>query len=172
MPPYIFYDRRTVNAVKVQFFHESRGKHAKKDLGTNMEKDLQFPYDVTVRKIVLVPELQVISTTTARDTGKIDDLATFLKSGILRIQVGEGRIELYPAAAALSSINASGALHYTLATAADGTLNISSLSGPLDTSGLDVQIRVPANTDFKFFVEQEAATDIGDLQVYLLVDRP
>ena len=172
MPQYIFYDRRPVAATSVQFFHESRGVHAAKELGTNMEKNLQFPYDVMIRKIVVVPELQVISSTTQKDTGLLDDLATFLATAVIELQVAEGRMEYFPAAAALSSMHADGAVHYSQGTIADGTLAIASLSGPLDTAGLEVTVPVPANTDFKFFVMQAAATDIGNLQVYLLVERP
>jgi len=172
MPPYIFYDRRTVNTTEVQFFHESRGKRTNKELDTNMEKDMQFPFDFTIKKIIIIPEPQIVSTDTAKDTGKLDELATFLKTAIIQIQVADGPVRYYPLAPALSAIKVTGSGHYTLATAADGTLLLASISGPWDGQGLEVDITVPRDTDFKFFIKQLSATDVGALQVYLIGERP
>jgi len=171
MPRNIYYDRRGVAATEVQYFHESRTKRPNKELDTNMPMDGKWPKAVKIKRILLVQEYQVISSTTARDSGKLDELATFLKSAIVQIQVGDGPISYLPAIAALASPKLTGAAAYTLATAADGTLAFGSISGPLDGSGIEVEIDVPADTLFNFYIKQLAATNIGDLQVLLMVEE-
>jgi len=172
MVKYIYYDRRIVNATQVQFFHESRAKATNKEFDTNMPKDLQFDVDTVIHKIFIVPEDFVIASTTPADSGLLDELETFLKTAIIEIQVGNGPVLYLPAAAALSGIKSAGGVHYTQATAANATLAIASISGPLDTAGLELGLTVPANTDFKFFIKQATAVNIGLVQVYLLAERP
>jgi len=167
----IYYDRRTVNATEVQFFHESRTERPNKELDTNMPMAAKWAKAIKIKRILLVQELNVISSATARDVAKLDDLATFLKTAVIQIQVGDGIIRYLPAVAALASIKAVGAIAYTLATAADGTAGFGSISGPLDGQGLEIEIDVPADTLFNFFIKQSAATNIGDLQVLLVVEE-
>jgi len=172
MPPYVYYDRRSVAATEVQFFHESRAKAANKELDTNMPKDLQFDVAFTIKKIVIVPEFQVISSATARDTGKLEEWATFLKTGVIEIQVAAGEIMYFPAALAVSGIGASGFGHYTLATAADGTLSVASIAGINGAFGLDVEISWPAGEELKFYIKTISTPAINPVTVYLIGEHP
>jgi len=172
MPVTIFYDRRAVSTTEQRFFYESRMTRPNKELDTNMPLDGQFDVEVRIKKVVIVPEPQVVSSTTQRDTGRLDDLAAFLKTATVLIQVARGPITYLPLAPALSSIKVSGMAHYSQATAADGTLLAGSISGPLEGAGLDVDIVVPVRTDFNFTIKQLSAINIGDLQVYLIAEVP
>jgi len=168
MPKYVWYDRRSVAAEEVQFFHESRIKHADKEHGTNMELDGEFPRDVTVAKIGVRLELQAVSSATARDLGKLDEIATFIKNAILEIQVGTEPMMFYPLAEALTGVGFSGTGAYTLATAADGTLLLGSVSNLDGKEGLEVDFSIPAGTILKFFVKQKSpAVDVGTVEVTL-----
>ena len=164
---YIWYDRRTVDSTEEQFFHESRGKHTDAELGTNMEKDLQFPRDVHITKIAVRLQVDDIASTTQKDLDKLDDYATFLETAIMQIQVGDGPIMYFPLAPALVGVGFAGALQYTQATAADGTCGVGTLANLNGSFGIDVDITVPANTDFKFYIKQGSATDVGKVEVLL-----
>jgi len=172
MPPYVYFDRRVVNSVVTQFFHESMGVHSLKELGTNMEKNLQFPTDITIKKIAVLLQPIAVASNTQKDLNKITNYLSALQSATVQIQVADGRIHYFPLSTLVTGIKLDGAVHYTQATAGDGTLMIASLTGPYGNGGLDVNIPVPANTDFKFFIKQSTATDIGLVEVQLLVERP
>jgi len=171
MPPYVYYDRRSVTTTEQQFFHESRGVHADKEIGTNMEKNLQFPVDITIKKIGLVLPPKLLSTTTARDTTLDDQVQIFLNEAVLEIQVGDGPIQYFPVLACLVNVNINIFGHYTLATAADGSYALINVGAGNGKFGLDVEIAVPANTDFKFYLKTKTTPAFGTVTALLFVEK-
>jgi len=171
MPPYVYYDRRTVSSTETQFFHESRTKHPDKEIGTNMEKDSQFPEDVRITRIAVVLPPQILSSTTAKDTSILDQIKILLNEAIMQIQVGRGDIYYLPVVAALANPNVVADLEYTLGTAADGSYAFANVSAGNGHFGLDVDIPVPANTDFKFFLKTKTTPSFGTVTVLLFVER-
>jgi len=74
VPPYVYYSRKNLNAVEVQFFNESRAEAANKERDTNMEKAFEVLKDFTIRKILVTVPPKLVSTTTARDTTLDDNI--------------------------------------------------------------------------------------------------
>jgi len=161
MPKYVYYDRRSITATETQFFHESRTKHADKEIGTNMELDAQFPVDFTIRKLMIQVPIQLLSSATARDAGIEDQLRILLEEAIVQIQVGTGPIQYFPLLACLGNAQVSGDLEYSLATAADGSYGFLNVSSGNGIRGLDVEIAVPARTDIKIFVKTKTTPALG-----------
>jgi len=171
MPVYVYYDRRSVTTVETQFFHESRGVHADKEIGTNMEKNLQFPVPFTIKKICIILPPTLLSSATARDTALFNQINIFLNEAIMQIQVGEQPILYLPACAALANFGVLGDVEYSLATAADGSYGIASLLPPNGQFGLDIEIPVPADTDFKFYLKTKSTPAFGTVTVLLYGER-
>jgi len=169
--PYIYYDRRTVTTVETQFFHESRGVHADKEIGTNMEKNLQFPVSFRINKIVVILPPTLLSSTTAKDTTLDDQIQILISEAILQIQIADGPVWYFPVVSALGSLNISGDVEYTLATAADGSYGLISIGAGNGAFGLDVDIPVPANTDFKFYLKTKTTPAFGVVTVLLYGER-
>lgn len=168
MATYIWYDRRAVASEEVQFFHESRVKHADKEFGTNMELDGMFPRDVAVSRIVVRFEPQVLYAGTAGDTGKLDEIKTFLRSAVLVLQVGTGPMMFIPLNDAIGTVGINGFGQYSLATAADRTLISATVNKLGGEEGLKIAFTIPANTLFKCFLKQKApAVDIGTVEICL-----
>ncbi len=169
--PYVYYDRRVVSSTKTQFFHESMGRSPDGPLATNMPKDLQFDVNIRITKIAVVLEPVVLSSTAAADTGLLDEYVKFLETAYIELQVGEESVKYFPVIACLASVKAEGSLHYTQASAANATELIASLGPALPEGGLPVDITVPANTDFKFWLKQKEAVNVGLVQVLLFAER-
>jgi len=65
MPPYVYYSRKNLNAVEVQFFNQSRAEAANKEMETNLEKAYEVLRDFTIRRILVTVPVKLVSTTTA-----------------------------------------------------------------------------------------------------------
>jgi len=166
--PYVYYDRRDLTATETQFFHESRTKVADKEIQTNMELDAQFPSDFHIKKILVIIPPTLLSSTTQKDATLDDQLQILLKEGVIEIQVGTGQVEYYPLALALGGPDVRADLEYTQGTAADGSYAFLSVGKGV---GLDVDIPVPARTDFKFFIKTKSTPSISGVGVYLIGEK-
>jgi hypothetical protein len=167
--PFIYYDRRAVATTSQQFFYESRGKATNGALTTNMPKDLQFDRNITVKRIVVIPTPAKTVEGAATAEAKALALVTWADTAYFEIQVGTGEVYYLPAVAALNSFGFKGAL-------ADQTTPAASLASVVGAFGiegleLDLDLKVSANTDFKFFLKQSTNTDVGTLQVLLIAER-
>jgi len=167
MPKYVFYDRRSVTATETQFFHESRIKHADKEIGTNMELDAQMMTDFTIRKIIVQIPVQLLSSATARDAGIDDQVKILLEEAVLQVQVGKGSIQYFPLVAALGNVQVTGDVEYTLTTAADGSYGFLNVGAGNGKYGLDVDITVPARTDLKVFLKTKTTPALGTVTIML-----
>jgi len=166
MPRYVYYDRRTVNTKETQFFHESRNKHADKEIGTNMEQDGQFPVNIVIKKISVLLPMQLVSSVTAKDSTIDDQVKILLEEAIIQMQVGTGPVYYLPVASALAKVDVKGDLEYTLTTAADGSYSILHLTG----EGLEIDVPVPADTLFKFFIKTKTTPNMGKVTTMLDVE--
>jgi hypothetical protein len=171
MPKYIYYDRRTVSATSVQFFHESRSKHSDKEFGTNMEKDAEFPVAFTIKKIVVQVAPILKSTTVAKDATLEDEIARIIQDMIIELQVGDLPVIYLPLDECLGSIMVDGALQYTLATAADGSYAFMSIGKNNGEHGYDCEIPIPAGTMFKFFIKSLTTPALGKVLVKLIGEK-
>jgi len=134
-----------------------------------MPKDLQFDRLVTIKRIVIIPTPAKTVEGAATAEAKALALVTWANTAYIEMQVGTGEVYYLPAAPALNSFGFKGAL----ADASTAAVNLASVEGAFGIDGLqlNLEIKVPANTDFKFFLKQSAATDVGTLQVLLVADR-
>lgn len=167
--PYVYYSRKDLNATEIQFFDESRASAANKERDTNMPKDYQLSKDFDIKKIVVIPPLNLVSSATAKDTSVDDNVKILLEEACLSIQVGEGEIYYFPVALLLGGANIQGDLEYTLGTAADGSYGFMNVSG---NGGLEVNIHVPANTDLKVFITTTSTPSISPVTVALIGEHP
>jgi len=165
-----YYDRRDLTTTEVQFFHESRIKRPNKEFDSNMVADGMWPFDITIKKIIICLSPTLLSSTTAKDTTIDDEIVRLLQDMILEIQVGDQPVLYFPFGLTLPNGVVSGDLEYTLATAADGSygfLDIKNISG---VAGLEVEISVPANTPLKFFVKSLTTPALGKSTAILVVE--
>jgi len=167
--PYVYYSRKNLNAIEIQFFDESRAEAANKERDTNMPKAYQLDKDFTVKKILITTPVKLVSTTTARDTTLDDNARILLDEACLQIQVGDGPIEYYPVVLALGGPKIDVSLAYTLAAAADGSYAVLGVDGG---EGLEVDIAIPANTDIKVFIKTTSTPAINPVTVMLIGEHP
>ncbi|MEM4469069.1 MAG: hypothetical protein QXS32_08405 [Candidatus Nezhaarchaeales archaeon] len=172
MPKVVYYDRRVVDATEVQFFHESRAKHPDKEFGTNMPLDAMWDHDFTIRKIVITVNPKLISSTTAKDAAVDDEVVRMMNDMIVQIQVGDMPVIYLPFDECIASLEVTGSLQYTLATAADGSYSFMSVNKANGQHGLDIDISVPARTTFKFFIRSLSTPNLGKVTVKLFGERP
>jgi len=172
MPKYVYYDRRSVTAKETQFFHESRVKHADKEIGTNMELDAQMPTDFTVKKIIVQVPIQLLSSATARDKAIEDQLRILLEEAILQVQVGTGAVMYFPLLAALGNAQVTGDLEYSLATAADGSYGFLNVGAGNGKYGLDVDFVIPAKTIIKVFLKTKTTPALGTVTLMFEGEKP
>jgi len=168
MPPYVYYSRKNLNATEVQFFDKSRAEAPNKEVDTNLEKALEVLKDFTIRKILITVPPKLVSSTTARDTTLDDNVVIPLNEAVVQIQVGDGPIKYYPVALCLGGPKAESALHYTLATAADGSYGFLHLSNGAGFGGLDVEISWPVGTALKLYIKTVTTPAINPVTVYLI----
>jgi len=168
MPPYVYYSRKNLNAVEVQFFDQSRAEAANKEIDTNLEKAFEVLKDFTIKKILITVPPKLVSSTTQRDTALDDNVVIPLNEAVIQVQVGDGPIQYYPVALCLGGPKAEAALAYTQATAADGSYGFMHLSNGAGFGGLDVEISWPAGVELKFFIKTVSVPAINPVTVYLI----
>lgn len=166
---YVYYDTRNISGTETQFFHESRTKATNKEYQTNMELDAQFTRDFTINKIIVHIPPSLVSSTTAKDKTLDDTFQTLLDEGVIEVQIGTGPVLYFPLALALEPTKIEGDVEYTLATSADGSYAILNIKGH---GGLDVDITVPARTDFKFFIKTSTSVTLNNIKVFLVGEHP
>jgi len=171
MPEYVYYDRRSVTATVVQFFHESTVKHVDKEFGTNMEMDGMFPVPFGVRKIVIDIPAIVLSSATARVTGILTELNRALTDMIVEIQVGDRPVIRLPLSELLSSGYIIGDVEYTLTTSADGSYGVACIAKNAGEHGFNITIDIPSGTMFKFFIKSKTTPALGVVTVKLIGER-
>jgi len=168
MPPYVYYSRKNLNAVEVQFFNESRAEATNKERDTNLEKAFEVLEDFTIRKILVTVPPKLLSSVTAKDTTLDDNIVIPLNEAVIQIQVGDGPIKYYPVALCLGGPKAEAALAYTLTTAADGSYGFLHLSNGPGYGGLDVEIVWPAGVELKLYVKTTSTPAINPVTIYLV----
>jgi len=171
MPPYVYYDRRSVTGTETQFFHESRTKHADVEIGTNMPKDAMLDKAFKLKRIVVQVAPQLLSSATARDGTLDDQILILLNEAVIELQIGEETVHYFPACAALGLPDVKTALHYTLATAADGSYGVMSIGAGNGAYGLEVDIDIPADTTIKFFLKTKTTPALGTVTCLLYGER-
>jgi len=168
MPPYVYYSRKNLNAVEVQFFDQSRAEAANKERETNLEKAFEVLRNFRIKKILVTVPPFLMSSTTQRDTWLDDAIVIPLNEAVIQIQVGDGPIKYYPVALCLGGPKAECALQYTQATAADGSYGFLHISNGAGPGGLDVAIDWPAGVQLKLYVKTTTTPSINPLTVYLI----
>jgi len=167
----VYYDRRNVNATEVQFFHQSRAEATNKEITTNMVKAKQFIKDTTIKKIAVVLSPTLISSATARDGTLDDQIKILLEEAIVDLQVADGDHHYIPLCSALAPVHVNGFGSYTLATAGDGTYAMASIGAGNGHWGIDVNIRVPKDTDLAVFVKTASVPAFGTTTMLLYVEE-
>ena len=163
-----YYDTRSPSAVnEQQFFHESRAKHADKEIGTNMPLDSAFDKDVTIKRIVCILEPLLKGTATAKDTALFGDLLKVITEGIISIQVGDGVIEYLPLSYCLAKNSIKGNVEYTLGTATDGSYGIVSAQSVNGEYGLEKEIKVPKSATLKFYLKTKSSVTLPNIRIVL-----
>jgi len=168
MPPYVYYSRKNLNATEVQFFNQSRAEATNKEIDTNLEKAYEVLKDFTIKKILVTVPPKLLSSTTAKDTTLDDNIVIPLNEAVMQIQVGDGPIQYYPVALMLGGPKAEAALHYTLASVADGSYGFMHLSNGAGFGGLDVLISWPAGVELKLYIKTVTTPAINPVTVYLI----
>jgi len=163
----VYYDRRNVNATEIQFFHESRAKHSDKEIGTNMERDAQFPTAGRIKKVALLLPATLLSSATARDATLDDQVRIFCDEAIIQLQCGDKPVHYLPAVACLAPVSISGALAYSLATAADGSYGIMSVNAGNGAWGCEVDIEYSENETLKAYVKTKSTPALGTVTAML-----
>jgi len=169
MPKYVYYDKQSFSNENLkQYFAQSRVEAADKEYQTNMPKKLQFDRDFTISKILIQVPQGLKASNTAKDTTLDDALFELVNNGVIELQVGGGEVYYFPAALALGGPDIREFVQYTLGTAADGSYAAINVNG---REGLEVDIFVPANTDFKFLLKTKNAITLSDVKVMLIGTR-
>lgn len=166
---YIYYDRRNINGTETQFFHESRTKATDKEFQTNMELDAQFPHDFAIKEIKVILPKGLVNSSSQQDTTLDDDIMTLIKEGVIQIQIGTGSVYYFPLSEALVGVGLRGDVEYTQASAGDGSYALIDLA---KLKGLEVDLSVPARTDFKFFIKTKTSLTVNDVKVLLVGEIP
>ena len=167
----IFYDTRSISAAtEQQFFHESRAKHADKEIGTNMPKDSEFGKAITIKKIVCVLEPQLKGSATAKDTALLGDLLKVLSEGILQVQAGNGTIYYLPLSYCVAKNLVDGVVQYTLGAAADGSYGLFSAQSVNGGYGLEVNIPVALADTLKFYLKTKSSVTLANIRMVLEVE--
>jgi len=172
MPPYVYYSRKNLNATEIQFFNESRAEATNKEIDTNLEVAYKVLKDFTIKKILVTVPPKLVSTTTAKDTTLDDNIVIPLNEAVIQIQVGDGPIKYYPVSLCLGGPKVDSSLHYTLATAADGSYGFLHLSNGAGFGGLDVEISWPAGVELKLYIKTVTTPAINPVTVYLIGEHP
>jgi len=168
MPPYVYYSRKNLNATEIQFFNQGRAEATNKEIDTNMEKALEVLKDFVIRKILVTVPPMLVFSTVARDPALDDNIVIPLTEAVIQIQVGDGPIKYYPLALCLGGPKADAALHYTLATAADGSYGFLHLSNGAGPGGLQVEISWPAGQQLKLYVKSTTTPARNHVTIYLI----
>jgi len=172
MPPYVYYSRKNLNAVEVQFFDQSRAEATNKERDTNMEKAFEVLTDFKIKKIMVTVPPKLVSTTTAKDTTLDDNIVIPLNEAVIQLQIGDGPIKYYPVALCLGGPKAEVGLHYTLASAADSSYAFLHLSNGPGYGGLDVDIDWPAGVELKLYIKTTSTPAINPVTIYLIGEHP
>jgi len=168
MPPYVYYSRKNLNAVEVQFFDQSRAEAANKERETNLEKAFEVLRNFRIKKILVTVPPVLVTSTTQRDTTLDDSIVIPLNEAVIQLQVGDGPIKYYPVALCLGGPKADAALHYTQATAADGSYGFLHLSDGAGPGGLNVDISWPVGQQLKLYIKTTSVPAINPVTVYLI----
>jgi len=166
-----YYDTRSPSAVtEQQFFHESRAKHADKEIGTNMPLDAAFDKDIKISKIICILEPLLKNSTTNCDPALFGDYLKVVTEGVIAAQVGDGMINHFPLSYCLAKSAVLGSITGFLASGATGAYGLISSQSVNGAYGLDVNIPVPKNATLKFYLKTKSSVTLANIRIVLEVE--
>ncbi len=171
MPKEIYYDTRAIDiATEQQFFHESRAKHADKEIGTNMPQDSEFAKPVKITKIVAILEPRLEASAVALDEALFGDYLKVITEGIVQIQSGNGVVSYYPLSYCLAKNSILGDVEGFQAAAANASFGIVSAQSVNGDYGLAVNIEVPKDQTLKFYLKTKSTVVLYNIRMVLEVE--